>query len=110
MFRELGTANADLVSDFASGSDKLVLDAGVMSALGASGNFAAGDARFWSSAAGTAHDADDRVIYETDTRQVWYDSDGNGSAARQLIATLQSGATLVATDIAVEGGSGGAAW
>jgi Ca2+-binding RTX toxin-like protein len=106
VFRETGTANADRLSDFASGSDKVVLDASVMSALGAGGNFVAGDARFWSSSSGTAHDADDRVIYETDTRQIWYDADGNGSGARVLIATLQTGGTLVASDIAVEGGGG----
>jgi Ca2+-binding RTX toxin-like protein len=58
VFREMGSSNADKVNDFASGSDKLVLDASVMSALGAAGNFAAGDARFWSSGSGTAHDAD----------------------------------------------------
>ena len=78
-----------------------------MTALGATGNFAAGDARFWASSTGTAHDADDRIIYNTTTRQIWYDADGNGAGAAQLIATLQSGATLVATDIVVEGGSGG---
>ena len=108
VFRETGTANADRISDFASGSDKIVLDASVMSALGASGNFAAGDARFVANSAGTAQDASDRIIYETDTRQIWYDADGNGAAAtRQLIATLQVGATLVAGDIVVQGGSGG---
>jgi Ca2+-binding RTX toxin-like protein len=107
IFRETGTGNADSVRDFASGSDKLVLDAAVMRALGASGNFAAGDARFVANSSGTAQDASDRVIYETDTRQIWYDADGSGAGARQLIATLQSGATLVATDIAVEGGSNG---
>jgi trimeric autotransporter adhesin len=107
VFRETGTGNADRISDFASGSDKIVLDASVMSALGANGNFAAGDARFVANATGTAQDATDRIIYETDTRQVWYDPDGTGAAARQLIATLQSGATLAATDIAVEGGTGG---
>src|SRR5687768_5846577 len=108
VFGETGTANADRISDFASGSDKIVLDASVMSALGASGTFAAGDARFVANATGTAQDAGDRIIYETDTRQIWYDADGNGTAAtRQLIATLQSGATLAATDITVEGGTGG---
>jgi len=107
VFGETGTANADRISDFASGSDKIVLDASVMSALGASGNFAVGDARFVANATGTAQDATDRIIHETDTRQVWYDPDGSGTAARQLIATLQSGATLAATDIAVEGGTGG---
>ena len=105
VFRETGTASADLISDFASGSDKIVLDARSMTALGASGNFAAGDARFVANSAGTAQDASDRIIYETDTRQVWYDPDGTGAAARQLIATLQVGATLVATDIVVEGGN-----
>ena len=66
-----------------------MLDGSVMSALGANGNFAAGDARFWSSALGTAHDADDRIIFNTTTRQLFYDADGNGSGAAQLIATLQ---------------------
>ena len=107
VFRETGTANADTLGDFASGTDKIVLDASVLGALGASGNFAAGDGRFWASSTGMAHDADDRVLYNTGTRQLFYDADGNGAGASQLIATLQSGATLVATDIVVEGGSTG---
>ena len=107
IFREAGAANADRINDWASGADTLVLDGSTMTALGANGDFAAGDARFWSSASGTAHDADDRIIFNTTTRQVFYDADGSGSGAAQLIATLQSGATLVATDIAVEGGSSG---
>jgi Ca2+-binding RTX toxin-like protein len=106
VFREMGTANADAIGDWTSGSDELVLDAAVMTALGAGGDFIAGDARFWASSTGTAHDADDRIIHNSTTRQIFYDADGNGSGAAQLIATLQSGATLVATDIAVEGGSG----
>jgi len=104
VFHEMGTANADQIGDFISGADKIVLDGAVMNALGASGNFAAGDARFTANSSGTAQDADDRVIYETDTRQIWYDADGNGAGARQLIATLQTGATLTATDIIVQGG------
>jgi Ca2+-binding RTX toxin-like protein len=99
-----GAANADTIDDFASGADKLRLDANVMTALGASGNFAAADARFWASSTGTAHDADDRVLYDTTTRQVFYDADGNGAGARQLLFTLQSGATLAATDMAVDNG------
>jgi Ca2+-binding RTX toxin-like protein len=104
-FRETGTANADSIADFVSGTDKILLDGAAFSALSAGGNFVAGDARFAANATGTAQDASDRVIYETDTRQIWYDADGNGAGARQLIATLQSGATLAATDIAVENGS-----
>ena len=107
IFRETGTANADTIGDWASGSDKLLLDGTVMAALGVSGNFATGDARFKANSTGTATDADDRVLYNTATQQVFYDADGNGAGAKLLIATLQSGATLVATDIMVEGGSGG---
>ena len=107
VFRETGTANADRISDFASGSDKIVLDASVMSALGASGNFAAGDARFSANSSGTAQDASDRIIFNTNTKQLFYDADGNGSGAAALIATLQSGSTLAAADIVVVNGGGG---
>src|ERR671918_237630 len=99
VFHETGTANADRIGDFASGSDKILLDGSVMSALGASGNFAAGDARFAANSTGTAQDASDRVVFNTTTKQIFYDADGNGSGAAVLIATLQSGATLVASDI-----------
>ena len=108
VFREFGTANVDRISDFASGSDKIVLDASAMAALGASGNFAAGDGRFAANSTGTSQDAGDRVIFNTTTEQLFYDADGNGSGAAVLIATLQSGASLAATDIVVEnGGSSG---
>jgi Ca2+-binding RTX toxin-like protein len=101
-----GVANADQITDFATGTDKIHLDARVMSALGASGNFAAGDARFFSGAgASSGHDTDDRVVYNTTTNQLFYDADGNGAGSAQLIATLQSGAALAATDIAVDNGT-----
>ena len=65
------------------------------------GNFAAGDARFWASSTGTAHDANDRVLYNTSTAQLYYDADGNGSGAAQLFATITNSPAIVATDIAV---------
>ena len=107
IFREIGPANADAINDFTSGSDKLLLDGTVMTALGAAGNFAATDARFKANSTGTATDASDRILYNTTTRQIFYDADGSGSGAKVLIATLQSGATLVATDIVVDGEVGG---
>ena len=101
-----GTANADRITDFVRGQDKIVLDGGVMASLGASGNLAAGDVRFFSGSA--AHDANDRIIYNSATGQLFYDADGNGSGAQQLIATLSNRPALSATDIAVvNGGSGG---
>jgi Ca2+-binding RTX toxin-like protein len=101
IFRETGTANADSIADWTSGSDEIALDNAAMSALGADGAFVAGDARFWASSTGLAHDANDRVLLNTGTGQLYYDADGNGSGAAQLIATVQAGATVVATDISV---------
>ena len=109
VFREAGGTNADVFNDFSSGWDNIQLDAAFFN-LGAAGQFTSGDARFWSSTSGTAHDADDRIIYNTTTRQLWYDADGNGSGAALLIGTLNTGATVTATDIRVfgtpSGGSG----
>jgi Ca2+-binding RTX toxin-like protein len=101
VFREMGSANADRVSDFASGADKLQLDDAAFTSIGAMGNFAAGDARFWASSSGAAHDSNDRVLYNTSTGQLYYDADGNGSAAAQLIATVLNAPAVAATDIVV---------
>ena len=96
-FSDFGAANADSITDFASGEDVIELDGSVFAGIGASGFFVA-------NASGTAQDANDRIVFETDTRQVWYDADGNGAGARQLIATLQVGATLAAADVVAAGG------
>src|SRR5439155_6324839 len=82
-----GAFNAALVTDFVSDIDLIRLDATVMTALGASGEMVFGDARFYAAPGATgAHDADDRVIYNTSTGQLLYDPDGHGSASAQCIA------------------------
>jgi serralysin len=97
VFAESGAANADQITDFAPGADKLALDG---DAFGLSeGNFAAGDARFFAGTA--AHDADDRVVYNGSTGQLYYDADGNGAGTAQLIATLTTHPAIAATDITV---------
>ena len=94
--------NADTVTDFVSGTDRLRFDDAAHTAIGATGNWAAGDGRFWSAAGATAgHDANDRVIYNTSTGALYYDADGSGAGAAQLVATLQGAPTVAATDITV---------
>jgi Ca2+-binding RTX toxin-like protein len=106
VFSSTGPFNGDAVTDFASGVDKIHLDANAMNALGASGNFSSGDARFFAGAGASAgHDADDRVVYDTSSGRLWYDFDGSGAGDAQLIATLQGGAALASTDIVVDNGS-----
>ena len=108
VFDHTGAADADHITDFRSGADKIDLDATAMTALGTTGNFAAGDARFFAAPGATAgHDADDRVVYDTSTGNLWYDADGNGAGAAQLIATLDGAPGLAATDLAVLNGSSG---
>ncbi len=89
---------------FASNWDSIRLDAAGFSALGATGRFATGDVRFFAGAGATSgHDADDRIIYNTTTGQLFYDADGNGAGAAQLIATFQGAPAVVAGDIWVFG-------
>ena len=68
--------------------------------IGAMGQFASGDARFFAAAgASGGHDADDRLIYNTTTGQLYYDADGNGAGAPELVATLQGAPSIAATDL-----------
>jgi Ca2+-binding RTX toxin-like protein len=101
--------NEDVITDFASGVDRLRIDARAMPELGASGTLASGDPRFHAAAGATAaHDGDDRLVYDTSSGRFFFDSDGIGGEAARLLATLPSGtggATLVAGDITVENGS-----
>src|SRR5882724_1581399 len=100
VFREAGAANADVLTDFASNWDDLRLDAAGFAAIGAAGRFAAGDVRFFAAAGATGgHDADDRIVYNTTTGQLFYDADGSGPGAAQLIGTFQGAPTIVAGDI-----------
>jgi Ca2+-binding RTX toxin-like protein len=101
VFDTLGSANRDIVQDFASGVDKLQMENAVMTQIGATGNFAAGDARFWASTTGTAHDANDRILYNTSNGDLYYDADGNGAGAAQALGNISGHPALAATDIAV---------
>ena len=69
--------------------------------MGATGQFVVADTRFWSSATGVAHDLDDRLIYNTASGILSYDSDGTGAVAAVQLELL--GATthpgLAATDL-----------
>jgi hypothetical protein len=90
----MGTANADRIADWASGSDKVALDDAAFTSIGAMGNFSAGGGRFWAAAGATAgHDANDRIVYNTSTGNLHYDA--------QLIATLAGNPSITATDITV---------
>jgi len=97
------TTNKDTITDFASGTDKLQFSKSVFSGLGVQvGNLS--QAQFWSGANVTsAHDADDRIVYNSSTGALYYDADGNGGTAAVQIAVIgvSTHPTLVYSDIQI---------
>jgi Ca2+-binding RTX toxin-like protein len=94
----LGAANIDRITDFNAAADTIRLENAIFAGL-AGGALAA--AAFRVNTSGFAADASDRIIYETDTGRLYFDSDGNGAAARVHFATLATGLSLTSADFFV---------
>jgi Ca2+-binding RTX toxin-like protein len=92
----LGSGNVDRIVDFVSGSDRIQLDHAVFTALGLgalpAGAFVTGTA---------ATDANDRIIYNTATGQLFYDADGSIAGPALLFATLSGAPVVAASDFQV---------
>ncbi len=83
----IGGAGIDRILEFAPLYDTIRLENGLYLALGAAtGTLAAG--KFYTGA--SAHDADDRIVYDRTTGAVAYDADGSGAGAAIRIAVLTS--------------------
>lgn len=93
----LTAANRDIIYDFNLGNDTIQLENAIFTKAGAVGALNA--AAFALSTATAA--ADDRIIYNKTTGQLFYDSDGSGAAAAILFATLQNKPTVTAADFQV---------
>ncbi len=93
----LGAGNADLIADFSAVDDTIGLDDAIFTQIGGPGALNA-NAFFVGSA---AHDADDRIIYNSATGQLFYDADGNGGGAAVLFATVIGAPALTVSDFQV---------
>jgi Ca2+-binding RTX toxin-like protein len=91
---------ADQITDFtnaAGNNDRIeILAAGGWGGLGA-GPLPA--SRFQSRADNQAQDANDRFIFRTTDKTLWFDANGNAAGGLKLVADLQQSATLTAADI-----------
>ncbi len=94
----LGPSNIDRITDFAVGHDKMRLDDAVFTGLDL-GSLDPG--AFAARASGLPETTADRIIYETDTGRLLFDSHGLGGAAPVHFATLAAGLALSITDFIV---------
>ncbi len=79
--------NVDTITDLdANAADSIVLDNDIFTALGVIGTLAT--ANFAANAGGNAGDADDYILYDTGTGDLYYDADGNGAGAKILFARI----------------------
>ena len=86
----------DSITDFVGGTDKIQLVQGLVNILGGKAVLNAGS--FYAEAgAVSGADADDRLIYDTSTGDLYYDVDGSGNRSAVRFATLDKVEGVVPT-------------
>ncbi|OBZ94102.1 hypothetical protein ADU59_18065 [Pararhizobium polonicum] len=93
------TTNVDTITDFNVSADTISLDDAIFTAIGAVGVLAA--SAFRSNTTGLAGDASDRIIYESDTGELYYDSNGTGAGGSVLFAKVSTGLALTNADFLI---------
>jgi Ca2+-binding RTX toxin-like protein len=94
--------NVDVITDFSSSNgDHLQFSVKLFKGLGTLGDLSSD--QFWSGVGvRTAHDATDRIIYNTSTGDLYYDADGSGTrAVAILVAQLAGNPVLIYSDIQI---------
>ncbi|MBM6594521.1 calcium-binding protein [Microvirga pudoricolor] len=86
-------SNVDRIRDFKL-EDSIYLENAIFRGLGARGFMDAES--FWIGTA--AHDASDRIIYDSQAGRLYYDEDGTGAAGQVLFATLSKNLALTNKD------------
>ncbi len=100
VFKETPSSlNYDYIRDFAHGTDGLYLNNAFFTKVGVDGELSS--AAFWSNYTGLAHDSSDRIVYNKSNGYLYYDDDGTGAHARQLVAVLTTKPVLSASDFLI---------
>ncbi len=93
----LGRSHVKTIEDFAVRSDKIVLDQDIFKSFTKVGALA--DAAFYNGT--SAGHANDRIVYDAKSGDVFYDPDGLGGLAQQLFVTVDAGLKLSSTDFLI---------
>ncbi|MQW73625.1 calcium-binding protein [Sinorhizobium medicae] len=91
--------NVDTILDFNIADDAVRLENAIFNAIQGVG--ALTTSQFISNTAGVSETADHRIVYETDTGRLYYDSDGSGAAVSVHFATLSTNLNTTAADFFV---------
>jgi uncharacterized protein (TIGR01370 family) len=95
----LSLTNVDRITDFNPTADTIFLDNAVYAAIAGTGVLTAG--QFIRDATGLAHDSNDRIVYETDTGRLLYDSNGSAAGGASVIAILAPNLAVTNGDFVV---------
>lgn len=88
--------NVDDIEDFNVAADTIKLENAIFTKLVGTGTLSA--AQFVANNSGNAADASDRIIYEKDAGNLYYDCNGSAAGERKLFATLADGLKITADD------------
>jgi Ca2+-binding RTX toxin-like protein len=88
------STNVDKIIDFSAAADSIKLSLSVFEGITAAGTLATNAFRLGTAAG----DADDRIIYDSATGNIFYDADGSGAGAKVLFAKVTAGTTLTRSD------------
>jgi Ca2+-binding RTX toxin-like protein len=89
--------NVDVIADFVEADDTILLDQDIFSSSLGLGNISAGELVIGTAAL----EANDRIIYDSNTGALFYDSDGIGGNAAVQFAALSPGLALTYLDFLV---------
>ena len=92
----LSPSNLETIMDFSVGVDTIMLENAIFKTLPAG---ALASTAFFVGA--QAHDANDRIIYNSATGALLYDPDGTGSQAAVQFATVRNSPALTYTDFVI---------
>jgi Ca2+-binding RTX toxin-like protein len=93
--------NVDVITDFNVADDTILLDQTIFSSSLGLGNISAGEFVIGTA----AQDANDRIIYDSNTGALFYDNDGVGGNAQVQFAELGRGLALTNQDFLVVTGN-----
>jgi Ca2+-binding RTX toxin-like protein len=92
-----GATNVDKILDYTVGTDQIVLDNHIFTAFTAIGGIGASAFHEGTSAG----DADDHIIYDSASGNIYYDPDGTGAAGQVLFAHVTPATALTSADFLV---------